>query len=254
MRRQTELKRKYMIRMIEKCLEIILFAGILVWIFSGIGQAVYADDESLPEGAALIRFDFHKSVNQEVGVPAGIPGFFTYYYEGREYHYGFHFDRNGTGAETENFGTAYVWAPYTVIYYDAAGGNIENYGTAVVGGQKLFATRGDQTELDAKKNRGKNKRKFAVDYTVYGQDLQLSEGCMPTAEKDGYHFAGWYAWVDDDRVQEKEAEELAVQEKYGTLEEMLNERYTEQTKLLENRESERYPASSITLYAKWEKI
>ena len=34
----------------------------------------------------------------------------------------------------------------------------------------------------------------------------------------------------------------------------LNEKYTEQTKLLENRESERYPASSITLYAKWDKI
>ena len=44
------------------------------------------------------------------------------------------------------------------------------------------------------------------------------------------------------------------QEQYGTLEDELNEKYTEQTKLLENRESERYPASSITLYAKWDKI
>ena len=48
--------------------------------------------------------------------------------------------------------------------------------------------------------------------------------------------------------------ELCRKKKYGTLEDELNEKYTEQTKLLENRESERYPASSITLYAKWDKI
>ena len=40
----------------------------------------------------------------------------------------------------------------------------------------------------------------------------------------------------------------------GHLKIELNEKYTEQTKLLENQESERYPASSITLYAKWDKI
>ena len=95
---------------------------------------------------------------------------------------------------------------------------------------------------------------FAADYTVYGQSLRLSEGCMPTAVKDGYRFEGWYAWTDAGVVQEKELAELAKQEQYGTLEDELNEKYTEQTKLLENRESERYPASSITLYAKWDKI
>ena len=95
---------------------------------------------------------------------------------------------------------------------------------------------------------------FAADYTVYVQSLRLSEGCMPTAVKDGYRFEGWYAWTDDGVVQEKELAELAKQEQYGTLEDELNEKYTEQTKLLENRESERYPASSITLYAKWDKI
>ncbi len=102
--------------------------------------------------------------------------------------------------------------------------------------------------------KGRTKRKFAADYTVYGQSLRLSEGCMPTAVKDGYRFEGWYAWTDAGVVQEKELAELAKQEQYGTLEDELNEKYTEQTKLLENRESERYPASSITLYAKWDKI
>ena len=220
----------------------------------GSTEAVYADDENSPGGAELIRFDFHKSVNREVGIPAGIPGFFTYFYEGKEYHYGFRFDRNGTGPETEKFGTAYVWAPYTVVYYDAAGGEIENYGTATAGGRRLFATRGSGEELEARQNKGKSKRKFAADYTVYGQSLQLSEGCMPTAMKDGYRFEGWYTWADDGVVQEKELAELARQEQYGTLEDELNEKYTEQTKFLENRESERYPASSITLYAKWDKI
>lgn len=239
---------------IVRYLLLVMFGGVIVWVCNSAGISVYADDGETPDGAELIRFDFHKSVNQEVGIPAGIPGFFTYFYEGKEYHYGFRFDRNGTGPETEKFGTAYVWAPYTVIYYDAAGGEIENYGTATAGGRRLFATRGNGEELEAGQNKGKNKRKFAADYTVYGQSLRLSEGCMPTAVKDGYRFEGWYAWTDAGVVQEKELAELAKQEQYGTLEDELNEKYTEQTKLLENRESERYPASSITLYAKWDKI
>lgn len=247
-------KRESIGERICRYLLLVVCGGVIVWVCSSEKFSVYADDRETPEGAELIRFDFHKSVNQEVGIPAGIPGFFTYFYEGKEYHYGFRFDRNGTGPETEKFGTAYVWAPYTVIYYDAAGGEIENYGTATAGGRKLFATRGNGGELEAGKNKGKSKRKFATDYTVYGQSLQLSEGRMPTAVKDGYRFEGWYAWVDDGIVQEKELAELAKQEQYGTLEDELNEKYTEQTKLLENRESERCPASSITLYAKWDKI
>ena len=111
--------------MIVRYLLLVMFGGVIVWACNSAGISVYADDGETPDGAELIRFDFHKSVNQEVGIPAGIPGFFTYFYEGKEYHYGFRFDRNGTGPETEKFGTAYVWAPYTVIYYDAAGGEIE---------------------------------------------------------------------------------------------------------------------------------
>ena len=204
--------------MIVRYLLLVMFGGVIVWACNSAGISVYADDGETPNGAELIRFDFHKSVNQEVGIPAGIPGFFTYFYEGKEYHYGFRFDRNGTGPETEKFGTAYVWAPYTVIYYDAAGGEIENYGTATAGGRRLFATRGNGEELEAGQNKGKNKRKFAADYTVYGQSLRLSEGCMPTAVKDGYQFEGWYAWTDAGVVQEKELAELAKQEQYGTLE------------------------------------
>ena len=148
--------------MIVRYLLLVMFGGVIVWACNSAGISVYADDGETPDGAELIRFDFHKSVNQEVGIPAGIPGFFTYFYEGKEYHYGFRFDRNGTGPETEKFGTAYVWAPYTVIYYDAAGGEIENYGTATAGGRRLFATRGNGEELEAGQNKGKNKRVRAV--------------------------------------------------------------------------------------------
>lgn len=87
--------------MIVRYLLLVMFGGVIVWACNSAGISVYADDGETPDGAELIRFDFHKSVNQEVGIPAGIPGFFTYFYEGKEYHYGFRFDRNGTGPETE---------------------------------------------------------------------------------------------------------------------------------------------------------
>ena len=83
--------------MIVRYLLLVMFGGVIVWACNSAGISVYADDGETPDGAELIRFDFHKSVNQEVGIPAGIPGFFTYFYEGKEYHYGFRFDRNGTG-------------------------------------------------------------------------------------------------------------------------------------------------------------
>ena len=85
--------------MIVRYLLLVMFGGVIVWACNSAGISVYADDGETPDGAELIRFDFHKSVNQEVGIPAGIPGFFTYFYEGKEYHYGFRFDRNGTGPE-----------------------------------------------------------------------------------------------------------------------------------------------------------
>lgn len=203
-----------------------------------------------PEGARLIRFDFHKSTNREVGIPAGIPGFFTYYYEGKEYHYGFRFDKNGTAAESQTFGTAYVWAPYSVIHYDAAGGKITKYGTAVPGNEDLTADRGDG-ELLEKGELEKPTRRYATDYTVYGNSLNLSEGQMPTPQKKGYIFQGWYIWTEDGEVQEKEAAEIAGQGKFGRLWKNLNTPFTEETKALKDLNVEEVPAEEITLYAKW---
>jgi len=83
--------------MIVRYLLLVMFGGVIVWACNSAGISVYADDGETPDGAELIRFDFHKSVNQEVGIPAGIPGFFTYFYEGKEYHYGFRFTEMGQG-------------------------------------------------------------------------------------------------------------------------------------------------------------
>ena len=70
--------------MIVRYLLLVMFGGVIVWACNSAGISVYADDGETPDGAELIRFDFHKSVNQEVGIPAGIPGFFTYFYEGKD--------------------------------------------------------------------------------------------------------------------------------------------------------------------------
>ena len=61
--------------MIVRYLLLVMFGGVIVWVCNSAGISVYADDGETPDGAELIRFDFHKSVNQEVGIPAGIPGF-----------------------------------------------------------------------------------------------------------------------------------------------------------------------------------
>ena len=67
--------------MIVRYLLLVMFGGVIVWTCNSAGISVYADDGETPDGAELIRFVFHKSVNQEVGIPAGIPGIFHLFYE-----------------------------------------------------------------------------------------------------------------------------------------------------------------------------
>lgn len=55
--------------MIVRYLLLVMFGGVIVWACNSAGISVYADDGETPDGAKLIRFDFHKSVNQEVGIP-----------------------------------------------------------------------------------------------------------------------------------------------------------------------------------------
>ena len=51
--------------MIVRYLLLVMFGGVIVWACNSAGISVYADDGETPDGAELIRFDFHKSVNQE---------------------------------------------------------------------------------------------------------------------------------------------------------------------------------------------
>ena len=51
--------------MIVRYLLLVMFGGVIVWACNSAGISVYADDGETPDGAELIRFDFHKSVNQD---------------------------------------------------------------------------------------------------------------------------------------------------------------------------------------------
>ena len=48
--------------MIVRYLLLVMFGGVIVWACNSAGISVYADDGETPDGAELIRFDFHKSV------------------------------------------------------------------------------------------------------------------------------------------------------------------------------------------------
>lgn len=218
--------------------------------------------EEYPEGVALVRFNLHKSVNKEVGVPAGIPGYLTYYYAGKEYHYGFRFDKNGQGLESKVFGTAYVWTPYSIIHYDALKGSIpadETEGeradasTAYLGNVALENTRGDGTKLGNKQNSKQNSARYGTDYTIYGNSLQLSEGVMPTPVREGYRFEGWYIETKNGEVEGDVTKKLAQEGKFKELQKRLNTEVTERTKILQNLNRKDKPAAEITLYAKWKR-
>lgn len=224
------------------------------------GETVSAGD--YPEGVTLVRFNLHKSVNKEVGAPAGIPGYFTYYYQGREYHYGFRFDKNGEGVESKAFGTAYVWAPYTLIHYDALAGSFRSdkvekervaSSTAYLGNVALKNIRGDGKKLGNVGNEEQHTNRFATDYTIYGNSLALSEGRMPKPVRKGYEFKGWYIETTNGVLDAQQTERLAFKKEFGTLKSRLNTEIKEGTKLLQQKNQVDKPLAELTLYAKWEK-
>ena len=51
--------------MIVRYLLLVMFGGVIVWACNSAGISVYADDGETPDGAELIRFDFHKSVKEK---------------------------------------------------------------------------------------------------------------------------------------------------------------------------------------------
>lgn len=238
-------------------------AGISVlMVFLCVSSNGKVSAEEYPEGARLVRFNLHKSINEEVGVPAGVPGYFTYYYEGVEYHYGFRFDQNGTGLESMVFGTAHVWAPYSVIHYDAAGGRFHSDpvemervedSTAYIGNVELDNTRGDGKSLGNEGDMTQTSRRYATDYTIYGNNLDLTEGVLPVPVRKGYVFLGWYVHAENGEVQTAQSEAYAEREEFGSLSRWLNRRFGQQTGVQHNLDRKDTSVPEITLYAKWKK-
>lgn len=244
----------------RKYVYLVILCIVVMFLCMSSGGMVSAEEH--PEGVTLIRFNLHKSLNKEVGAPAGVPGYLTYYYAGKEYHYGFRFDKNGEGLESKVFGTAYVWTPYSVIHYDALKGKLPadevekeraQASTAYLGNVALRNTRGDGAKLEYKGNSKERTGRYGTDYTIYGNSLELSEGVMPVPVREGYRFEGWYIETKNGVVKSDKTKELAKEGNFKELQKRLNTEVTGSTKILEDLNREDKPAAEITLYAKWKK-
>ncbi len=193
---------------------------------------------------ALTRFDLHQSTNKEA---ASDVNDFVYYdpNTGDKYAYSFRYntadeDLNGTG------GNAYVWAPVSVLHYDATEGKINGFGTAVQGNVALVNTRGDGSAVGNNGDQGETSDRYATDYTIFGNSMNLTEGELPAAARDGYKFAGWY--VADN---ESAARDFARSGNWAELNKLLNTRFTEDSKVSEDITDVSKGQEEKTIYAKW---
>lgn len=193
---------------------------------------------------ALTRFDLHQSANKEA---ASDVNDFVYYdpNTGDKYAYSFRYntaaeDLNGTG------GNAYVWAPVSVLHYDATEGKINAFGTAVQGNMALVNTRGDGSAVGNTGNPEETSDRYAADYTIFGNSMNLTEGKLPIAVRDGYKFAGWY--VADD---ESAAVDYAKSGNWAELNKLLNIRFTADSKVSEDINDVSKGQEEKTIYAKW---
>ena len=193
---------------------------------------------------ALTRFDLHQSANKEA---ASDVNDFVYYdpNTGDKYAYSFRYntaaeDLNGTG------GNAYVWAPVSVLHYDATEGKINAFGTAVQGNVALVNARGDGSAVGNTGNPEETSDRYAADYTIFGNSMNLTEGELPVAVRDGYKFAGWY--VADD---EGAAVDYARSGNWAELNKLLNIRFTADSKVSEDINDVSKGQEEKTIYAKW---
>ena len=193
---------------------------------------------------ALTRFDLHQSANKEA---ASDVNDFVYYdpNTGDKYAYSFRYntaaeDLNGTG------GNAYVWAPVSVLHYDATEGKINAFGTAVQGNMALVNARGDGSAVGNTGNPEETSDRYAADYTIFGNSMNLTEGELPVAVRDGYKFAGWY--VADD---EGAAVDYARSGNWAELNKLLNIRFTADSKVSEDINDVSKGQEEKTIYAKW---
>ena len=182
---------------------------------------------------ALTQFILHQNINKEVG-GAGSHTFTYYDPNTRTRHdYTFRYNKLGEDLDSTVSGNAYVWAPVSIIRYDATEGFITNLGTA---GKVTFGS--GYTDLVT----GLNTR-FASDVTIFGNSMNLTEKVLSIASREGYLFLGWYI-ADDQELAAKFAEEGNFEELYK----LLNTEFDGSTKLV----IDGTPVSELTVYAKWE--
>lgn len=211
------------------------------------------DKEAVQYGApinqystALTRFDLHQDRNTIVH--QDVNTFNVSDPNGDEYEYTFRYntdeeDLTGTG------GNAYVWAPVTIIHYDATEGSINDFGTSQEGDKTIDSTRGDGSSLNNTPIGDDESFIDATDYTICGNSLALSEGTLPTASRMGLSFSGWYYAVGDDA---KKAAEYAESENFEALYSLLQEngrQFDASTLTSDDNED----IENITLYAVWSK-
>lgn len=182
----------------------------------------------------LVRFDLHQTINKEVNKEHNV---FAYYdpNTGKKHDYSFRYNHKGEDLDANASGNAYVWAPVSILHYDATEGDLDTMGTA-----GKLVTGSSKTKQQSEKGR------YTSDVTIYGNSLNLAEKTMPTAKREGYTFLGWY--VADD---EEKAAEYAENKDFEKLYELLNTRFDETSKVVKNQKDTKSAQQEKTIYAKW---
>ena len=190
---------------------------------------------------ALTQFILHQNINKEVG---GEGSHTFIYYDpntGRVYNYTFRYNALGEDLDSTASGNAYVWAPVSIINYDATEGLINNLGTA----GKVSLGCG-YTDLLT----GLNTR-FASDITIFGNSLDLTEKILPTAIKENYVFLGWYLPEEENM---ELAKQYATEGNFEALYELLVIPFTQSTKALSDLADLSSGLEELTVYAKWAEV
>ena len=184
------------------------------------------------DNTALTQFVLHQNINKEVGGAGSHT--FTYYdpNTGTRHDYTFRYNELGEDLDPNASGNAYIWAPVSILRYDATEGFISSLGTA---GLVKFGY--GYTDLMT----GLYTR-YTSDVTIFGNSMNLAEKVLALASREGYVFLGWYI-ADDQELAAKYASEGNFEELYK----LLNTKFDGSTKL----EIDGKPVSELTVYAKW---
>lgn len=195
----------------------------------------------------LTRFDLNAEINKEVG--DGRDQSFRYLDPNSRQlvDYGFRYNRTGEDLMDGESGNAYVWAPVSILHYDATEGMISDFKTAIQGNVSLTNTRGDGTSIGNTGDGAQTGARYGTDYTVFGNSLNLSEGELPdVGDRAGYKFLGWYA-ADD----EAKAAEYAGSGNWSALYGILNVPFTSSSKVAADMGDVGTGQAEKTIYAKW---